>query len=183
MWVAKSILPRKFLFRIARPDKMTRESPLDPLNEILGREVQSTLINLLHYADRASMAFSLESRMPFMDYRIVEFLASIPFRYKLHNGWTKYVARKAMQGLLPSDIVWRRDKMGWPIPEDYWFRGPLKEWFCNIIESSMFLQKLDVGYDVRKRIESKEPIQMLIRFLNLALWHEIYFHKRDSFLT
>ena len=63
--------------------------------------------------------------MPFMDWRLVEFLCSVPPAYKLHGGWTKWLARAAMASTLPTEIVWRRDKQGWPIPEQEWFGGPL----------------------------------------------------------
>jgi len=180
LWIIRKSVLRRLWKGATKKSNRVRQSILEPFNEILSKDIQSELINLLHYADRASMAFSLESRMPFMDYRIVEFLATIPFGYKIRSGWTKYIARMSMQDFLPSDIVWRKDKMGWPIPEDYWFRGPLKKWFCSIIERSAFLQKLGVGQDIRSRIEGREPIQMLIRLLNLALWHEIFYEKRDS---
>ena len=83
---------------------------------------------MLHNADKGSMAHSVESRMPFMDYRLVEFLASVPSAYKIHNGWSKYIARSAFNNKLPDEICWRKDKQGWPIPEDRWFSNDLKNW-------------------------------------------------------
>lgn len=58
------------------------------LNQKLAQDTMSHLITLIHYADHTSMAFGVESRMPFMDYRLVEFLASVPACYKMRNGWT-----------------------------------------------------------------------------------------------
>ena len=76
------------------------------------------LPRLLHYEDRNSMAFSVESRVPFTDYRIVEFAFSPAMRnLKLKDGWAKWGLRKAVHGLAPEDIVWRRDKMGFGTPE------------------------------------------------------------------
>ncbi len=75
------------------------------------------------------MAFSVESRMPFLDYRLAEFLASVPSSYKIHKGWTKMPARLAFDKKLPDSVVWRKDKQGWPVPEDHWFRGGLRDWF------------------------------------------------------
>ncbi len=148
------------------------------LNEYLKRSTTTgILINLLHYSDSLSMAHSVESRVPFMDYRLVEYLASIPANYKLHNGWTKYLARIAMSKRLPDKVTWRKDKVGWPQPEDYWFRGELKEWFCQTIESSSFLKQLNLGVDIRKRIDGKENISKLIKLFNLALWHKSFFNE------
>lgn len=146
-----------------------------PLNQRLHEDTTGYLMTLIHYGDSQSMAHSVESRLPFMDYRLVEFMASIPAVYKLHNGWTKTIARIAMKDKLPSNITWRKDKMGWPDPMEYWFRGPLKEWLCNEIETSEFLQRLSVNSNIRKRVGSKEPIENLVRLLNLSVWYNVFF--------
>ncbi|HBQ25247.1 MAG TPA: asparagine synthase (glutamine-hydrolyzing) [Syntrophomonas sp.] len=148
---------------------------IKPLNQTSVDDIQNNLVNLLHYSDAASMAYSIESRMPFMDYRLVEFLARVPAAYKIHNGWTKYLARQSFANKLSQDIVWRRDKMGWPSPEDKWFRGNLKEWFCTTIEGSAFLQSIGEGQDISKRIGSRESITTLIRLLNLSVWYDVFF--------
>lgn len=146
------------------------------LNKKLANDTMSSLITLIHYSDRVSMAHSVESRMPFMDYRLVEFLASIPYKYKIHNGWTKYIARLAFDQKLPDEIVWRKDKMGWPIPHDYWFRGNLKGWLISTIRESSFIKKVFPDFDIEKEL-NKKPIEKILRYLNVALWHEIFFEK------
>tara|TARA_B110000211_G_C14090015_1_gene558519 strand:- start:4936 stop:6825 length:1890 start_codon:yes stop_codon:yes gene_type:complete len=108
----------------------------ESLNGILYHDFTTGLVNLLHNADKASMAHSVESRMPFLDFRLVEFLANIPSAYKIHNGWSKYLARLAFDGKLPDEICWRKDKQGWPIPEDYWFSGDLKVWLKESLSDS-----------------------------------------------
>ena len=150
------------------------------LNKKLADDINKNLITLIHYSDHVSMAHSIESRMPFMDYRLVEFLASVPACYKIHNGWTKYIARLAFDGKLPDDIVWRRDKMGWPIPEDYWFRGELKSWFINKIKSSKLVKRY--GIDIEKELDSSISITKLIRYLNLATFEEVFLKKEDKWL-
>jgi asparagine synthase (glutamine-hydrolysing) len=156
-------------------------NPFVPLNQKLSDDVLTDLIDLIQVSDKVSMAHSIESRMPFMDYRLVELFASVPASLKLHNGWTKYIARKAFDNKLLNKITWRKDKMGWPIPEDYWFRGVHKEWFCKTIEESAFLkEQLSVGQDIRKRINSGESINQLIRLLNIAVWHKTFFDKNDA---
>lgn len=91
----------------------------DPVDAHLrGLVLDFSLPRLLHFEDRNSMAFSVESRVPFTDYRIVEFAFSPAVRdLKLRNGWAKWCLRKAVHGLVPEDIVWRRDKMGFGTPE------------------------------------------------------------------
>lgn len=117
-----------------------------PLNQVLFDDLELILETLFHYADRCSMAFSIESRMPYMDYRLVEFLAMVPASYKVHAGWTKYIARKAFDHRLPDEICWRKDKMGWPIPEKFWFKGKLKEPFIKRLQNGRFLKELDIDF-------------------------------------
>jgi asparagine synthase (glutamine-hydrolysing) len=147
------------------------------LNASLVSDSLGGLQNLIHYADRTSMAFSIESRMPFLDFRLAEFLAALPASYKIHDGWTKHVARLAFDGRLPADVVWRRDKMGWPIPEAFWFRGSLRDWYRNEIESSGFLRELGLAPDVERSLSSGVPINRLTRLLNLATWHRVHIEQ------
>lgn len=78
---------------------------------------------LLHYEDRDSMAHSIESRVPFLDYNLVHLLVSLPDSFKLHNGETKSVFRKAMDGVIPEKIKNRQDKMGFVTPEEVWIKS------------------------------------------------------------
>jgi asparagine synthase (glutamine-hydrolysing) len=150
------------------------DDPYLPLNQRLATEIDTALGNLLHYSDRASMAWSVESRMPFMDYRLIEFTLTVPPAYKIHDGWTKYLARRAFDGILPDEIVWRRDKMGWPVPDRVWFDGPLAEWRRAVIAQSEFVKYVDaarVATAVSGRLSHIESM----RLLNLAVWHGVYF--------
>jgi asparagine synthase (glutamine-hydrolysing) len=78
---------------------------------------------LLHWEDRNSMAFSREARVPFLDYRLVEFAFALADECKLHDGWDKALIRKS--GILPEAIARRRDKMGFVTPQEGWMNGPL----------------------------------------------------------
>lgn len=141
-----------------------------PLNALLKMDLMTEHVNNLHCSDARSMYHSLESRMPFMDYRLVEMMASIPASYKFHAGYSKYFARLAFNNKLPDEIVWRRDKMGWVMPERYWFDGPLAGWMKNIIKSSAFLKSLDGGGS-----EFSSSVPYGVRKLNLAVWYECFF--------
>ncbi len=83
---------------------------------------------LLRYEDRSSMAFSLEARVPFLDYRLVEFCFSLPIEFKIAPPLTKLVLRKAMNGRLPSSVTQRSDKLGYPTPFGGWLREGLRDW-------------------------------------------------------
>lgn len=87
----------------------------------------SFLPSLLHYGDRMSMAWSVECRVPFLDHRLVEFVFSLDDDDKLHEGQSKYIQRRALEGLLPNPIIHRKDKqpfLGGEASE--WLRGPLR---------------------------------------------------------
>jgi asparagine synthase (glutamine-hydrolysing) len=77
----------------------------------------SNLPGILRQVDRNSMAFSIESRLPFLDYRLVEYLFSLPSAFIIRNGYTKYAYRKSMEGLIPEEVLWRKTKVGFKMPE------------------------------------------------------------------
>ena len=83
----------------------------------------NNLPRLLRVEDRNSMAFSVESRTPFLDVRLAEFISQLPASYRIHQGWTKFALRKALDGILPKEITWRRDKKGFATPERAWMRA------------------------------------------------------------
>jgi asparagine synthase (glutamine-hydrolysing) len=92
------------------------------LNRLLYADMKTYLHELLMKQDQMSMAASLESRVPFLDWALVEFSTRMPERMKLRGWTTKYVLRQAMKDLLPQEIL-RRPKMGFPVPIASWFRG------------------------------------------------------------
>lgn len=87
----------------------------------------TSLPSLLHYEDRNSMAFSIESRVPFLDHRLVEFCFSLNDEDRIHGVETKYLLRESMKGIIPDVVYARKDKKGFVTPgENKWLRGPLK---------------------------------------------------------
>jgi asparagine synthase (glutamine-hydrolysing) len=79
----------------------------------------TSLAYQLHSEDRNSMAHSVESRLPFLDHRLVEYCMGLPAEYKIKNGYNKYVFREAVEEL-PDSIRWRKHKMGFPSPDEEW---------------------------------------------------------------
>ncbi|GAA0818092.1 amidotransferase 1, exosortase A system-associated [Colwellia asteriadis] len=99
----------------------------DPLSLIQYLDIKTYLVgDILTKVDRASMAHSLEVRVPFLDHKFVEWSAKIPTALKLKNGCGKYILKKAMEPHLPHDVLYRK-KMGFRVPLADWFRGPLKQ--------------------------------------------------------
>jgi asparagine synthase (glutamine-hydrolysing) len=95
--------------------------PFDPkrnLNEALYYSATIYgLSKLLRFADRNSMAHSVEVRLPFLYHELVEFCFSLPSEFKQHNGWSKYILRKAIDPYMPNEITWRKNKLGFLPPE------------------------------------------------------------------
>jgi asparagine synthase (glutamine-hydrolysing) len=83
------------------------------------------LEELLRYADRNAMAHGRESRLPFLDHELVEFLFSLPSRFKIRNGWTKWLLRHSLKDKLPASIAWRKDKTGFEPPQKSWMEHPV----------------------------------------------------------
>ncbi|KAA3646381.1 MAG: asparagine synthase (glutamine-hydrolyzing) [Chloroflexi bacterium] len=80
----------------------------------------SSLPALLHYEDRNSMAFSIEARVPYLDYRLVEFVFSLAASYRIREGWSKWILRAGGNNIAPEDIRWRKGKLGFATPESKW---------------------------------------------------------------
>ena len=126
-------------FKKVRASGDPRYEGMDTLNKILYASSHETILpTLLRNYDRYSMANSVEIRMPFMDYRIVCFALSLPWKSKLHGGYSKSIIRDAMAPYMPQDIAYRRTKIGFNTPIVEWMQGPLKEYFTDIISSASF---------------------------------------------
>ena len=157
------------------------------LADVLKRELMSTnLPSLLHYEDRLSMAFSIESRVPYLDYRLVEYIASLPQDNKIRHGITKYLLRKAIRGIVPDEIRCRMDKMGFVAPEEVWMREELRPFVLDMIGSDSFKNRkywdaAGVAEEYRLFLEGKHPYSPEIwRFVCTELWLRMFFDNRSS---
>jgi asparagine synthase (glutamine-hydrolysing) len=135
--------------------------------------------SVLMKVDRMSMASSLEIRVPLLDHVLVEFLASLPGSWKLNKMTTKYIFRKALDGLLPDNIV-NRGKQGYSLPVKHLLRGELKQYMIDRLHNSAVIREtMDRDYIDRLIAEHCSQKQnhnhVLWALLNVAIWHDRFF--------
>jgi asparagine synthase (glutamine-hydrolysing) len=133
----KDYLPSWLILDKFQNNLPIRRNHFFTLNDFLRLQtLHTSLPALLRYEDRNSMAFSIESRVPFMDYRLVEFNLSLPEQLVLRNGTRKYILREAMKKVLPPKIYNRHDKMGFVTPEEVWFKDKGKDWLLEKVKQA-----------------------------------------------
>ena len=155
-------------------DHYARRSPTDdPLSLIQYLDMKTYLVgDILTKVDRASMAHSLEVRVPLLDHPFVEWVSGIPADYKLRGQEGKYILKKSLEPYLPNDILYR-PKMGFGVPLGKWFRGPLKERLrTSIVEGGLadtglfdqrYLERLVADHQSGRR-EYSAPLWSLLMF-------------------
>lgn len=112
---------------------------LDSLGKVLYRSTHETILpTLLRNYDRYSMANGVEIRMPFLDHRLVSFAFALPWRSKMRGGFSKAIVRDAMTRYLPTEIAYRKTKIGFNTPIVDWMRGPLKPFILDTVSSVEF---------------------------------------------
>lgn len=118
---------------------------------------------LLKYEDRNSMAHSIESRLPFLDYRLVENAISLNGHFKINNGWSKYILRKMISEYLPQEIAWRRNKRGFESPRT-WLNNRL--YFLSEINQSKLLSKITT------KIDESLSDDIIWKLFSIAIWEK-----------
>ncbi len=139
------------------------------LYEIRGEQ----LSHILRRDDRMYMAFSLESRVPFIDYKYIESAVCIPEENKIQDGYTKFPLRKHIEGKLPDEVVWRKNKMGWPSPRDRWMGRFDKKEVTEMMENP----KSEKYFNIKeiKRLYEKDPLaDQVEQFINVELFMRLF---------
>jgi asparagine synthase (glutamine-hydrolysing) len=170
-----------------KKNKKTRPDWLSPSFEIPAEElftrsaddnVQNTSINLLyemglsvllHYEDRNSLASSVESRLPFLDYRLVEFCLSLPDSFKINKAKRKYILRESMKEILPEAVYKRFDKLGFATPQELWmqqFKTSFDKELKQAIQSCKGI--------INDKILKSEDIDLVWRVIAFGKWMKVF---------
>jgi len=159
---------------------LRKDNGVSIVNRMLYVETKTSLPDdLLLKADKMTMANSLELRVPFLDHKLLEFAASLPANFKVRRFTTKYLAKRALNGRIPKEILKRR-KVGFPVPNDTWLRTELDPWVNEVLLDRRTLSR---GYFERRCIEgiiaenkrsggalTKEVLSLV----TLELWHRVF---------
>jgi asparagine synthase (glutamine-hydrolysing) len=143
--------------------------------------------DLLIKADKMSMATSVELRVPFLDYKMVEFAASVPSKYKV-NGWTtKYLLKKSVEDLLPRQIIHRR-KRGFPVPITAWFKGDFSEKASQVLLDAQSHSKRYFNVPALEKIISDHKTgqddhsRLLFSLIVFEMWHSVFIDRKFDFV-
>ena len=107
--------------------------------------------DILCKVDRASMANSLETRVPFLDREVFEFIWSLSDSLKIHNGNGKYILKEVLYKYVPKKLI-ERPKMGFGIPIDSWLRGPLVDWAKSLLNEKKINERGILNFNEVKKI-------------------------------
>ena len=162
------------------------------LNNAMWAELRSAgLPEILHSEDAISMAFGLESRLPFLDHRLVEFCFSLAYDEKIRAGWTKWLLRQSMAGVLPEPVRWRRRKFGFPGDYETWLAGP--QGLATVRAVLLDSRSLERGWldrrwlvnrlgrgERRARRWTRHNLMQAWTLLTLELWFRLFLDNDES---
>ena len=143
----------------------------------------NSLPSLLRYEDKNSMHFSIEGRVPFLDFNLLKYLFSLSDEAVIKNGWNKYILRQSLESLLPEQILKRRNKIGFTTPEYQWFMRMKNKIYSVFLSQSFakrkYFNQAEVLKFFQKFIEGKNDDTMVFwRFLNVELWMREFFDSK-----
>ncbi|MEO8511009.1 MAG: asparagine synthase (glutamine-hydrolyzing) [Chloroflexota bacterium] len=178
-----ALLRSEFRARVRRPhDPRVRD---DLKKRLLQDLTAYSLPSLLRYDDRNSMAFSVESRVPFLDQELVDHILSLPETAIIRNGWSRAILRDAMKGILPEKIRLRRWKVGFTTPEMRWIRQQ-RAYFEELVRSESFASRpywngaaVASAFTAALDGEGEESL-FFWRAINTELWLRVFFDRDGS---
>ena len=163
-------------------DLFNHPDTLSYYNKMTHYDLMANLPALLQVEDRVSMANSLESRVPLLDYRVVDLVAAAPPILKFRGGEMKYILKRAVRDLVPASILDRKDKMGFPVPLHMWKDGPAGAMIRDLLSSSAARHRgLFDPAEVEKLIEYEGAFsRRLWGLTNLELWFQTFIDNHST---
>lgn len=139
------------------------ESSKEVLNEYLYESYTSFLPQVLHWGEHFAASFQMDCLMPFSNSKkLAEYVFSVPSTFKIHNGWNKYLLRKAMTGIIPDEVLWRKQKLGFYTPQGKWLS--------------------EMGEEIKKQIIKQDDIEQFIdKNVILQTWDNLYTPENVQF--
>ncbi len=169
-WYQARMIKYKFLKGNFWYLKMLSERVVTSAFELQKFEIFHTnLPSLLRYEDKNSMRHSVEARLPFLDYKFVEHNLNLPSDVKINHGWSKFILRKFLSDKLPSELVWRKKKLGFVAPEKTWLRSH-ENAVKKELRQSAIINKICKDPDTISINDG--PI--FWRLYNVAVWERVY---------
>ncbi|MFH1721003.1 MAG: asparagine synthase C-terminal domain-containing protein, partial [Candidatus Altiarchaeota archaeon] len=157
------------------------------LNEALLNHILYKLEHLLRCEDKSSMAYSIETRLPFLDYRLVDFMFKLPSNRKIDNGATKVILREAMKGVIPETIVNRTSKFGFETREEDWFRKEaFKKLIIDLVDSESFRKRPyydlpELKIELQEFFKGRKQVSRTIwKWINLELWFRMFIDENKN---
>ena len=157
----------------------------DFFNKMLHFDLENSLPALLHVEDRVSMAWGVESRVPLLNHKLVEYLASIPENVKINPSNMKYLLKETYGSELPDEILNRKDKMGFPVPLNDWIKkDDLKEYFKDLMKNlkQRNLKFLNINNTLITNLETCDTFTRQYWILmNIELWYQTFYDRFNEF--
>lgn len=168
-----------FLSIFNNSDNIKKDAYFDKMTHF---DFKCLLPALLQVEDRMSMAHGIESRVPFLDHPLVEFVATIPADIKFKGGKMKNILKEAFVKEIPYSISHRRDKMGFPVPLIEWFNCELKEFVIDILSTMVKKKRPFINSDILLKNFGKETIfsRKTWALLSLEMWYQNFHDKADN---
>jgi asparagine synthase (glutamine-hydrolysing) len=154
----------------------------DLLDRLLCTDIKTYLVELCMKQDQMSMAASIESRVPFLDHRLVEFAISIPAKYEIRGREGKLILKEAVQDLLPDAIIHRK-KMGFPTPLSSWLLGPQLDTVEELLlsprslERGLFRPERVRQIFIEHRTNHRDHADRIWRLLNFEIWQRVFIDR------
>ncbi len=196
-----AVFPKGMQDQLLTPEAREHIGPSDPyqgikaaleqtdatslLDRLLYADIKTYLHELLMKQDQMSMATSVESRVPFLDHKLVEFTSTLPERLKLRGWTTKYILRQSMKDVLPKTIL-SRPKMGFPVPIGSWFRGAYRQVIDEYVLSERALSRgLFAPEFVRDLVNrhqngGENHSERLWSLINFEIWQRQFFDREQA---